>query len=371
MAIVLVAAVFLAYQPCWHAGFIWDDNAHVTRPALRSLHGLYRIWSDVAATTQYYPLLHSVFWLEHILWGDAASGYHFANLALHACAAVLVLALLRRLEIPGVLLAAAIFALHPVHVESVAWITEQKNTLSAVFIWRPRCCYLRFDRTRRPIWYAGAAALFVAALLSKTLTGTLPGALLVVFWWQRGRLSLEARRPAAGAIFSAGGRLRPADGVVGIEDQPMHRPGLRLHVRPTAADRRTDGLVLLREAPLAGTTYLHLSALADRRPYAMAVSLSFGGTGIAGAFLGDPPPLAGSVGRPAVLWRNSVPRARFSQPVHVSLFVRGRSLPISGEPGVDRACFGRRGSALGTYGRVAKAGLARRPAWFCWRCWRY
>ena len=72
VAVVLVAAVFLAYQPCWHAGFIWDDDAHVTRPALRSWHGLYRIWSDVAATTQYYPLLHSVFWLEHMLWGDSS-----------------------------------------------------------------------------------------------------------------------------------------------------------------------------------------------------------------------------------------------------------------------------------------------------------
>ncbi len=189
VAVVLVAAVFLAYQPCWHAGFIWDDNAHVTRPALRSWHGLYRIWSDVAATTQYYPLLHSVFWLEHILWGDAATGYHLANLALHACAAVLVLAVLRRLEIPGARLAAAIFALHPVHVESVAWITEQKNTLSAVFYLAAALLYLRFDRTRRPLWYLGAAGLFVAALLSKTLTGTLPGALLVVSWWQRGRLS--------------------------------------------------------------------------------------------------------------------------------------------------------------------------------------
>ena len=129
----LVVAVFLVYQPAWQGGFIWDDDAHVTQPELRSWHGLYRIWFDVGATQQYYPLLHSAFWVEHKLWGDATLGYHLVNILLHAAAAVLVALVLRRLAIPGAYLAAAIFALHPVHVESVAWITEQKNTLSAVF----------------------------------------------------------------------------------------------------------------------------------------------------------------------------------------------------------------------------------------------
>jgi tetratricopeptide (TPR) repeat protein len=189
---VLFVLVLAAYLPALGNGFVWDDDAHVTKPALRSLHGLWRIWFDVGATLQYYPLLHSAFWLEHRLWGDDPIGYHAVNILLHATAAALVWRILRRLQIPGALLAAAIFALHPVHVESVAWITELKNTLSAVFYLTSAWAYLEFDETRRRRWYAAALALFVAGILSKTVTATLPGALLLVFWWRRGRLS--ARR---------------------------------------------------------------------------------------------------------------------------------------------------------------------------------
>jgi protein O-mannosyl-transferase len=186
--LALAAAVFLAYQPAWQGGFIWDDDAHV-RPELQSWHGLYRIWFDLKATQQYYPLLHSAFWLEYRLWGDATLGYHLVNILLHVAAALLVAVILRRLKIPGAYLAAAIFALHPVHVESVAWITELKNTLSAVFYLSAALVYLRFDQSREKFPYFLALALFVLGLLSKTVTATLPAALLVVFWWQRGRLS--------------------------------------------------------------------------------------------------------------------------------------------------------------------------------------
>jgi len=185
----LVVAVLLVYQPAWRGGFIWDDDGHVTKPELRSWYGLCRIWFDLGATQQYYPLLHSAFWVEHRLWGDATLGYHLVNILLHAAAVVLVALVLRRLKVPGAYLAAAVFALHPVHVESVAWITEQKNTLSAVFYLAAMLAYLRFDQQRKNLWYYGALALFVLGLLSKTTAATLPAALLVIFWWQRGRLS--------------------------------------------------------------------------------------------------------------------------------------------------------------------------------------
>ena len=181
--------MFLVYQPAWQGGFIWDDEGHVTRPELRSWQGLCRIWFNLGATQQYYPLLHSAFWTEHILWGDATLGYHLLNIALHALAALLVAWILRRLAVPGAYLAAAIFALHPVQVESVAWITELKNTLSGVFYLGAALLYLRFDETRQRRLYLGALGLFVLGLLSKTVTATLPAALLVVFWWRRGRLS--------------------------------------------------------------------------------------------------------------------------------------------------------------------------------------
>ena len=185
----LVVVVLLIYQPAWHGGFLWDDNAHVTKPELRSWHGLYRIWFELGATQQFYPLLHSAFWVEHRLWGDATLGYHLINILLHAAATVLAALVLRRLAVPGALLAAAIFALHPVHVESVAWITEQKNTLSAVFYLAAMLVYLRFDQTRKAASYGGALGLFLLGLLSKTTAATLPAALLVIFWWQRGKLS--------------------------------------------------------------------------------------------------------------------------------------------------------------------------------------
>jgi hypothetical protein len=177
----IFAAALAAYWPALRGGFIWDDNFHVTPPALRSLHGLWRIWFDLGATQQYYPLLHSAFWFEHRLWGDAVLGYHLANLTQHALAACLVVLIVRRLALPGAWLAGLIFALHPVCVEAVAWISEQKSTLSAVFYLASALVYLRFDQTRRKPHYLWALGLFVLALLSKTVTATLPAALLVIF----------------------------------------------------------------------------------------------------------------------------------------------------------------------------------------------
>jgi tetratricopeptide (TPR) repeat protein len=176
------------YWPALRGGLLWDDTAHITAPALQSLHGLWRIWFSLGATQQYYPLLHSAFWIEHRLWGDAVLGYHLANLAQHALGACLVVAIVRRLKLPGAWLAGMVFALHPVCVEAVAWISEQKSTLSAVFYLSSAYIYLGFDRTRRRSSYLWALALFILALLTKTVTATLPAALLVIFWWQRGRL---------------------------------------------------------------------------------------------------------------------------------------------------------------------------------------
>ncbi len=161
---------------------------HVTRPELQSLHGLWRIWFDLPATQQYYPLLHSAFWLEHRIWGDAVLGYHLTNVLLHTASACLLAMILRRLSVPGAWLAGFVFALHPVCVEAVAWVSEQKSTLSGFFYLASALVYLHFDRTRRKPLYFLALGLFVLALMSKTVTATLPAALLVIFWWKRGRL---------------------------------------------------------------------------------------------------------------------------------------------------------------------------------------
>jgi tetratricopeptide (TPR) repeat protein len=185
---LLLVATVLAYLPALHGGFLWDDEAHVTKLPLRSLHGLARIWFEIGATQQYYPVLHSAFWIEHRLWGEAVFGYHLVNVVFHATAAWLLMLILRRLAFPAAWLAALLFALHPVCVESVAWISEQKNTLSAVFYLGAALIYLDFDQTRRRPPYFFALGLFVLALLTKSVAASLPAALLLIFWWRRGRL---------------------------------------------------------------------------------------------------------------------------------------------------------------------------------------
>lgn len=184
----ILCVTLLAYLPALEGGLVWDDNMHVTRPELRSLGGLWRIWFDLGATQQYYPLLHSAFWLEHRIWGDSVLGYHLVNVVLHAASALLVVKIARRLAIPGAWLAGLLFALHPVCVEGVAWISEQKSTLSGFFCLAAALTYLHFDETRRKSRYFVALGLFILALLSKTVTAVLPPALLVIFWWKRGSL---------------------------------------------------------------------------------------------------------------------------------------------------------------------------------------
>ena len=194
-ALLLLAATLLAYQPVWHAAPVWDDDAHITKPELRSLHGLARIWAEPGATQQYYPLVHSVFWAAHRLWGEDTLGYHLLNILLHVASCLLLVRILRKLEIPGAWLAAAIFALHPIEVESVAWITELKNTLSGFLYLGAALAYLEFDRSRHRAAYAAALGLFALGLMAKSVIATLPAALLVIFWWKRGTLS--ARRDVA------------------------------------------------------------------------------------------------------------------------------------------------------------------------------
>jgi protein O-mannosyl-transferase len=190
-ALLLVTAATIAYFPALNGTPIWDDDAHLTRPELRSLEGLARIWTHPGVTQQYYPLVHTAFWAEYLLWGDAQRWYHLTNILIHCLSVLLLLQILRKLEIPGAWLAALIFALHPIQVETVAWISELKNVLSGAFYFGSILVYLRFDETRRTNPYWISLALFLAGLLSKSVIATLPATLLVIFWWKRGTLSLR------------------------------------------------------------------------------------------------------------------------------------------------------------------------------------
>jgi len=183
---LIVLLTLVAYLPAFHAGFIWDDDAYVTDdPLLTAANGLKRIWFSAHQQSQYFPLVFTMLRFEHRLWGLNPLGYHAFNVLLHSLNALLVWAVLRRLALPGAWLAAAIFALHPVQVESVAWITELKNTQSTFFYLLALLAWMRFaDReTVRP-WrfYALALVLQLLALFSKTTACTLPAAMVLVLW---------------------------------------------------------------------------------------------------------------------------------------------------------------------------------------------
>ncbi|MGB7157157.1 MAG: hypothetical protein WBD40_03760, partial [Tepidisphaeraceae bacterium] len=143
--VALIAVTFLAYWPATRAGWIWDDDYYVTRNStLRNVGGLGRIWFEIGAVPQYYPVTHTSFWIERRLWGESPAGYHVTNILLHAINAILIAIVLRRLAVPGWWIVPWLFALHPVHVESVAWVTERKNVLSGLFYLLALLAYLRF-----------------------------------------------------------------------------------------------------------------------------------------------------------------------------------------------------------------------------------
>ncbi len=225
---LLGALLLIAYWPALHSGFIWDDDRYVeNNRQLQSFLGLLRIWFDPHASDQYYPMTYTSFWIEHHIWQNAAAGFHIVNLAIHCFSAILLWRILRRLAVPGAYFVALLFALHPVQVESVAWITERKNVLATFFYFLSLTTYLSTKwgaeilgeivptdenlETTRPKrrWYILSLLFFAAAILSKSVTCTLPAVILLLGWWKLGRVSLRQIRPLL-PMFIAGllmGRL--------------------------------------------------------------------------------------------------------------------------------------------------------------------
>jgi hypothetical protein len=228
----LMFTTFIAYQPAWHGGFLWDDYCVPHGPydlGHYTLSGLGDIWFH--PTHQYYPLTYTTCWLEYHIWGFNTTGFHLDNILLHSLSSILVWLILRRLSVPGAWLAAAIFALHPVNTESVAWISERKNCLSCFFFlcsilaalkfWLPDSqSAVRGQSTvpspqenpqstsvaavqTAPRYYWLAFGLFICALFSKTTTIPLPAVILLLVWWKRGRLTWVDVKPCI-PFFAAG-----------------------------------------------------------------------------------------------------------------------------------------------------------------------
>ncbi len=187
LAAALVVLTLLVYLPAIGGGFVWDDDAMLTDNVVLMEHGLYRSWFTTEQPN-YWPLTWTSYWLEHQVWGLSPAGYHVVNVLLHAVSALIVWQILVQLRVPGAWLAAAVFAVHPVNVESVAWITQRKNTLSLFFYLLSLLCYLRFDRRGTAGLYWTSIVLFVFAMFSKGTVVALPVVLLMCVWWLRGRI---------------------------------------------------------------------------------------------------------------------------------------------------------------------------------------
>lgn len=202
LAALLVLMVLVVYWPAMQGGFICDDISDVqTNTALSSWHGLWAIWAQPGTNAQYYPLTFTSFWLNYQAGGLNPIGYHLINVILHAANTLLVWRLLRVMRIPAAWFGAALFALHPVNVESVAYIDERKNVLSGFFFlcsllaaikfWLPDVgCKRDLDESvANPFgswkFYGLTFVLYLLALLSKTATLPLPAVILLLIWWKR------------------------------------------------------------------------------------------------------------------------------------------------------------------------------------------
>ena len=191
--VALGLMVVVSYLPAmlW-GGFVWDDEIYIKVNPVRDVSGLWQIWfspSAIDGERHYWPLVYTTFWLEHKLWGFDPAGYHIVNVMLHLVNTLLVWHLVRRLAVPGAWVVAAVFAVHPLHVESVAWVIERKDVLSGLFYLAAVLAWMRFVEKPRRGWYACSLTLYAAGLLSKSIVITLPVALLIWHWWKQGRVT--------------------------------------------------------------------------------------------------------------------------------------------------------------------------------------
>ena len=191
--VALGLLVVVCYLPAmlW-GGFVWDDDLCIEVDPVRDVSGLWQIWFAPSALEEeghYWPLVYTTFWLEHKLWGFDPAGYHIVNVLLHLANTLLLWHLLRRLAVPGAWVVAAVFALHPLHVESVAWVIERKDVLSGLFYLAAVLAYMRFVEQPSRERYAGSLVLYAAGMLSKSIVVTLPVALLIWHWWKQGRVT--------------------------------------------------------------------------------------------------------------------------------------------------------------------------------------
>lgn len=235
---LLAVLVGTAYAPALKGGFIWDDDAFLTRNVLiRAPDGLRRFWLTREAT-DYWPMTSTTMWVEWRLWGMDARGYHATNVALHFVEVLLLWSVLRRLGVPGAFLGAALFAVHPVNAESVTWITQRKNLMAMLFYLASARFFLEAEE-RRPAgpraaagWLSASLAAFALAMLSKGSAAMLPVVLA-------GAIAVRRRPTRADAL-----RLAPfflVAALLAAVDVVFAHPGVGPPIRTAGLGERALG----------------------------------------------------------------------------------------------------------------------------------
>jgi tetratricopeptide (TPR) repeat protein len=196
-AVVIVVIGTAVFWPALHGTWIWDDQPEVSlNTLLRAPDGWWKFW--IAPTTpDYFPLKSTLQWLLWQAWQDNAMGFHVVSLGLHLVSALLLVRVLRQLGLRHAWLGGLLFAIHPVVVESVAWIAELKNTVSLPPLLLAMSAYLEYDARRQARDYGRALLWFLAAMLCKTSVVMLPAVLLLYAWWKRGRIGRDDMRASA------------------------------------------------------------------------------------------------------------------------------------------------------------------------------
>jgi protein O-mannosyl-transferase len=196
-AAIIALACLWVYSPSYHGDWLWDDDQLLTaNPVVQSgsLTGLSKLWFNPDGA-DFFPLSYTALWAQWPFFKNQPTGYHVTTIVLHLIGSMLLWALLDRMQIPGAWLSSLIFAIHPVAVESVAWVSETKNTLSLpLFLLSCLCWVVQDDEhegPRRTRFYLLSIVFFLLAMLAKTSMVGLPVLLLLHAWWKRGTVTVQ------------------------------------------------------------------------------------------------------------------------------------------------------------------------------------
>jgi len=192
-AIIVLVGLWI-YSPAYHGDWLWDDDQAITaNPVAQGPWSFYKHWVRPDGA-DYFPLTATAFWLEWHAFGMSPTGYHAVNIILHIIGSLLFWRLLHVMKLPGAWLGGLLFAIHPICIESVTWVSELKNTLSQPLFLLSAISYVQFDDSDKSTpaanrHYVWAIVFFLLSMFAKTSVVAMPVVLLLYAWWKRGRIT--------------------------------------------------------------------------------------------------------------------------------------------------------------------------------------